>query len=76
MTNHYSVMRTSSDGETTPLNITYPGSIIISTDMYNLYVLDTDHMRIDKYLKDSLEKLGNTTFDNEIIDFEIGYGEY
>ena len=69
-------MRTSSGGETTPLNITYPGSIIISTDMYNLYVLDTDHMRIDKYLKNSLEKLGNATFDNEIIDFEIGYGEY
>lgn len=69
-------MRTSSSGETTPLNITYSGPIKISTDMYNLYVLDTDHRRIDKYLKVSLEKLGNTTFDIEIIDFEIGYGEY
>ena len=75
-TNDHAVMRTSSSGETTPLNITYSGGTKISTDMYNLYVLDTVNMRIDKYHKISLEKLGNRTFSNEIIDFEIGYGEY
>ena len=63
------------DGTTVDLNITYSGEIEVTSDMFNLYVLDKENDRIDKYLKTSLEKLGNITHDGELMELVIGYGE-
>jgi hypothetical protein len=72
----YEVMRTSYSGETVKLNITYSGTIDVTNDVFNLYVLDKGSMRIDKYLKTSLERLENVTISDTIADLVIGYGEF
>ncbi len=69
-------MKTTYSGETVPLNITYSGEIDVTNDVLNLYVLDKDNMRIDKYLKTSLELYGNVTITDGIFDFVIGYGKF
>ena len=67
-------MKTSLNGETVDLNITYDGNDpAITSDVFNFYVLDDD--RIDKYLKASLEKVGNLTYDSAIKDLIIAFGE-
>ena len=62
-------------GDTVDLNITYPGEIEVTSDMLNIYVLDKENNRIDKYSKMSLEKLGNITRDVDIMELITGYGE-
>ena len=74
-TDRFEIMKTSYSGETMQLNISYSGEIRVATDENILYVLDKDNMRIDKYLKNSLEQHGNMTFSNEVVDFVIGYGK-
>ena len=74
--NVYEVLRTSYNGETMHLNITYSGGIVVANDIFNLYVLDRDSMRIDKYLKTSLERLENITISDVIADIVIGYGKF
>lgn len=69
-------MKTSYNGDTRQLNITYSGEIKVETDELNLYVLDSSNMRIDKYLKSSLERAGNITISVAIADLAIGYGEF
>ena len=69
------VMKTTLTGITVDLNITYSGQIKVTSDMLNFYVLDKDNGRIDKYLKTSLEKLGNITHEFGIMDLIVGYGE-
>ena len=71
----HKVFKTLLNEETIDLNITYAGTIKVTSDVFNLYVLDDENQRIDKYLKASLEKLGNTSFGVEIEDIIIGYGE-
>ena len=66
-------MKTSLNGETVDLNITYDGNPAITSDVFNFYVLDND--RIDKYLKASLKKVGNLTYGSAIKDLIIAYGE-
>ena len=73
--NSHKVMKTMFDGTTVDLNITYSGGIEVTSDMFNFYVLDKENARIDKYLKTSLEKLGNFTYDGELMELVIGYGE-
>ena len=73
-TNHI-IMKTMLNKQTIALNISYPGTIDLTSDMLNLYVLDTSNNRIDKYLKTSLEKQGNITYDVAIYDLVIAYGE-
>ena len=72
----HKVMKTMLTGDTVDLNITYPGEIEVTSDMFNLYVLDKENNRIDKFSKISLEKLGNITHDVDIMELIIGYGEY
>ena len=69
------VMKTLADGNTVALNISYPGGIKVTSDLFYLYVLDEDNNRIDKYSKASLEKVGNITNEFQISDLVIGYGE-
>ncbi len=69
------VMKTLFNGETLDLNITYSGDIEVTSDVLNFYVLDKDNNRIDKYLKTSLEKQGNITYNGAIKDFIIAYGK-
>ena len=68
-------MKTMLTGDTVDLNITYLGEIEVTSDMLNLYVLDKENDRIDKYSKISLEKLGNITRDVYIMELITGYGE-
>ena len=68
-------MKTTLTGTTVDLNITYSGEIEVTSDMLNFYVLDKDNDRIDKYLKTSLEKLGNITHAFSIMELIVGYGE-
>ncbi len=69
------VMKTLFNGDTVDLNITYLGDIEVTSDVFNFYVLDKDNNRIDKYLKTSLEKQGNITYNGAIEDFIIAYGK-
>ena len=69
------VMKTLFNGETLDLSITYSGDIEVTSDVLNFYVLDKDNNRIDKYLKTSLEKQGNITYNGAIKDFIIAYGK-
>ena len=71
----HKVMRTMLTGDTVDLNITYSGEIEVTTDMFNLYVLDKENDRIDKYSKTPLEKLGNITRDVDIMELITGYGK-
>ena len=73
--NSHRVMKTTLTGTTIDLNITYSGEIEVTSDMLNFYVLDKDNDRIDKYLKTSLEKLGNITHAFNIMELIVGYGE-
>ena len=68
------LMKTLLNRETTDLNVTYSGVIDVASDVFNIYVLDVDNRRIDKYLKTSLEKQGNITHDGSIHDLIIAYG--
>ena len=68
-------MKTMLTGDTVDLNITYSGEIEVTTDMFNLYVLDKENDRIDKYSKTPLEKLGNITRDVDIMQLITGYGK-
>ena len=72
----YQLMKTYYSGATMDLNISYPGEIKITQDMFHLYVLDADNSRIDKYKKSSMlkdESITVTTGAKEII---AGYGEF
>ena len=71
----HEILKTSYNGQTEKLNITYSESIQVETDELFLYVLVASSMRIDKYLKSSLKREGNVTFDDEIVDFVIGKGK-
>ena len=73
--NSHRVMKTTLTGTTVDLNITYSGEIEVTSDMLNFYVLDKDNDRIDKYLKTSLEKLGNITHAFNTMELIVGYGE-
>ncbi len=68
------VIKTLFNGETIDLNITYPGDIEVTSDFFNFYILDKDNNHFDKYLKTSLEKQGNITYNGGIEDFIIAYG--
>ena len=68
-------MKTMLTGDTVDLNITYSGEIEVTTDMFNLYVLDKENDRIDKYSKTSLEILENITRDVDIMELITGYGK-
>ena len=70
------IMKTLMNGQTVDLNITYSGTVELATDVFNLYILDQDSNYIHKYLKSSLEKQGNITYDVAIFDIIISYGEY
>ena len=70
----HKVMKTTLTGNTVDLNIMYSGQIEVTSDMFNIYVLDKANDRIDKYSKTSLEKLGNITLDFDIMELIIGYG--
>ena len=72
----FEVLKTSYSGDTVKLNITYSAAIKLDTDELNLFILDGSNMRIDKYLKSSLERAGNITLDVAIADLVIGYGEF
>ncbi len=74
--NNHRVMRTVLNGDTVDLNITYSGVIDLTSDVFNFYVLDHENGRIDKYLKASLAKQGNITYNGQIHDLIIAYGEY
>ena len=69
-------MRTLLNGETVDLNITYSGEIDLTSDVFNFYVLDKQNNRIDQYLKTSLEKQKNVTYNGAIADLIIAYGEF
>ena len=71
----YMVMRTLLNNKTVELNITYTGEIKVTSDVLNLYVLNTDNNVIDKYLKTSLEREGNITYTVAIHDLVIAYGK-
>ena len=73
--NSHKVMKTMLTGNTVDLNITYPGEIEVTSDMLNIYVLDKENNRIDKYSKVSLERLGNITRDDDIMELITGYGK-
>ena len=73
--NSHKVMKTMLTGNTVDLNITYPGEIEVTSDMLNIYVLDKENNRIDKYSKMTLEKLGNITHDVDIMELTTGYGK-
>ena len=68
-------MRTLLNRETVDLNITYPGVIDVTSDVFNFYVLVKADNRIDQYVKRSLEKQNNITYNGAIEDLIIGYGE-
>ena len=68
------VMRTSLDGATNDLNLTYSGAIKLTSDVFHLYVLDTMNNRIEKFLKESLQKQENYTHSGSIADIIIAYG--
>ena len=74
--NSHRVMRTLLNGETVDLNITYSGGIDLTSDVFNFYVLDKQNNRIDQYLKTSLEKQKNVTYNGAIADLIIAYGEF
>jgi hypothetical protein len=74
--NSHRVMRTLLNGETVDLNITYSGEIDLTSDVFNFYVLDKQNNRIDQYLKTSLEKQKNVTYNGAIADLIIAYGEF
>ena len=69
------VMRTLFTGQTSDLNITYFDSIILTSDVLHLYVLDTKNNRIDKISKESLEVQSNFTYSGEIHDIIVAYGK-
>ncbi len=71
----HKVMKTLANEETVDLNITYSGEIEVTSDVFNLYVADKENNRIDKYLKASLEKFGNITYDVGIQELIVAYGE-
>ena len=71
----HKVMKTMLTENTVDLNITYPGEIEVTSDVFNLYVLDKENNRIDKYSKITLENLGNITPRDDIIKLVTGYGE-
>ncbi|XP_028410565.1 uncharacterized protein LOC114533262 [Dendronephthya gigantea] len=70
---NHNVMKTSLNKQTIGLNISYPGAVELTSDVLNLYVLDTSSNRIDKYLKTSSEKQGNFTYHVTINDLIIAY---
>ena len=69
------IMKTLLNGQTVGLNITYVGETELTSDVFNLYVLDGKNNRIDKYSKASLEKQGNITY-HGIRDLIIAYGKF
>jgi hypothetical protein len=69
-------MRTLLNGETVDLNITYSGEIDVTSDVVNFYVLVKADNRIDQYLKTSLVKQNNVTYNGAIEDLIIAYGEF
>ncbi|CAB4018580.1 neurogenic locus notch homolog 2-like, partial [Paramuricea clavata] len=73
--NSHRVMRTLLNGETIDLNITYSGEIDVTSDVFNIYVLDKGDNRVDQYLKTSLEKQKNITYNGTIEDLIIAYDE-
>jgi hypothetical protein len=74
--NSHRVMRTLLNGETVDLNITYSGEIDVTSDVVNFYVLVKADNRIDQYLKTSLVKQNNVTYNGAIEDLIIAYGEF
>jgi hypothetical protein len=74
--NSHRVMRTLLNGETVDLNITYSGEIDVTSDVVNFYVLVKADNRIDQYLKTSLVKQKNVTYNGAIEDLIIAYGEF
>ena len=72
---NHRIMKTLYTKETTALNITYSGPIVMDSDALILYVLDKNNKRVDKYLKTTLEKQGNITFGQAIGDMAVGFGE-
>lgn len=71
---NYKVIRTSYNGESTSLNITYSGEIELTSDVFNFYVYDKRNARIDIYSKRTLERHSNFSID--LKDFVIGYGKF
>ncbi|XP_028406465.1 uncharacterized protein LOC114528955 [Dendronephthya gigantea] len=70
---NHNVMKTMLNKQTVALNISYPDVIDLTSDMLHLHVLDTSNKRIDKYLKTSLEKQGNMTYEYTIYDLVVAY---
>ena len=70
------VMRTLPNEQTVELNISYSGEIDLTSDLLHFYVLDNENNVIDRYLKTSLEKLGNITYTSPIHDIIIAYGKF
>lgn len=70
----YVLQRTLLNQETFPLNITYSGTIKITSDEFNLYVLDQANDRIDKYRKTTLSLVANISSPTDIEDLTIAYG--
>jgi hypothetical protein len=73
--NIHMIMKTLLNEQTVDLNITYVGGIKMTSDVFNLYVLDKKNDRIEKYSKASLEMQGNIIY-NGIHDLIIAYGEF
>ena len=69
------VMRTSFEGPTTDLNITYSAPIKLTSDVFNFYVLDTVNNHIEKFSKESLQNQANFTHSGSIEDIIIAFGK-
>ena len=74
--NKYKLMKTYYSGTTMDLNISYPGEIKISQDLFHFYVLDTNNNRIDKYMKSSMVKIDDITVSAGAKEIITGFGKF
>ena len=72
----HNLMKSYYTGQTDTLNISYDGEIDLAQDYMHLYVLDKENKRIDKYNKETWEKIDILYTRDEPKRLVIAFGKY
>ena len=74
-TGKHNLTRSYYNEKTESLNISYDGEIDLAQDYMNLYVLDKDNNRIDKYNKRTWEKISVFNTNEEVTNIILAFGK-
>ena len=69
------LMKSYYTGQTEALNISYDGEIDLTQGYMHLYVLDEENNRIDKYSKETWEKIDTFYTEDEPKELLVAFGE-